>query len=448
MENISSQNLLSESPVTANSPAFWPSLKTFKDNISSNIYNIPNNSPMLICGDWGSGKTSLLRAIQQDIENTGNPTVWFDAWRYENEDNLLPALIRTIWAQKKIDENIIKPKEHEHFETALKTSIALGIRAIPAILGTIFGSGVEKMLEGVFNRLTVDSLRKEIKAIELSPEKCQTDELSESFENMVTDIINENQELTIFIDDLDRCSPESALNLIDQIRRLIHGVEDTSSDKQNEQKFRFIIALDKITLADAVKHKYKSLEHYDANRYLEKLFPISFNMPAVSDEEIPDFIDYHINELAKNKENQSFFGASLKQLKDGAKQVFSKHYFNNPRLAKRCLNQFFLLAHFNSDNKNSQATNNYGDKSYNLLGWIAAGQKWPEVRELIVTKSQKFWRDFVSYQENSDITSNDNEKIAALSNLKSFSEFVQDFNISTNNAIFKKRELSLRHLGL
>ena len=75
-----------------------------------------------VSGPWGSGKTTLLRCVQQMLDRTAvltddsqpalldfvnadeNPqqkyrlcrTVWFNAWKYADEDELLVALVRVI----------------------------------------------------------------------------------------------------------------------------------------------------------------------------------------------------------------------------------------------------------------------------------------------------------------------------------------------------------------
>jgi len=52
-----------------------------------------------IFGPWGSGKTSLMRLVQESLESGRTTThmeahtVWFNAWKYHEEDALWRALI-------------------------------------------------------------------------------------------------------------------------------------------------------------------------------------------------------------------------------------------------------------------------------------------------------------------------------------------------------------------
>src|ERR1043166_2948298 len=49
-----------------------------------------------IFGGWGSGKTTLMRAIEGDLDSTHAIPVQFSAWRYEKEEHLIVPLLDTI----------------------------------------------------------------------------------------------------------------------------------------------------------------------------------------------------------------------------------------------------------------------------------------------------------------------------------------------------------------
>src|SRR3954470_24812565 len=61
-----------------------------------------------IFGDWGSGKTTLMKAIWRDLESQpGVVQVWFNAWRYEREEHLIVPMLDTLrealveWAEQR-----------------------------------------------------------------------------------------------------------------------------------------------------------------------------------------------------------------------------------------------------------------------------------------------------------------------------------------------------------
>jgi predicted KAP-like P-loop ATPase len=50
-----------------------------------------------ISGDWGSGKSSYLKAIQSYYRDfRGASTLFFEAWKYKDEKNILLPLIKKI----------------------------------------------------------------------------------------------------------------------------------------------------------------------------------------------------------------------------------------------------------------------------------------------------------------------------------------------------------------
>ena len=49
-----------------------------------------------VAGPWGSGKSSLMNLVRQDLEDRGIRPVWFNAWHHQKEDSLLAALLTII----------------------------------------------------------------------------------------------------------------------------------------------------------------------------------------------------------------------------------------------------------------------------------------------------------------------------------------------------------------
>ncbi len=61
-----------------------------------------NTSPPLsvaVTGRWGTGKSSLMNLVRGDLSSFDYPTVWFNAWHHQKEENLLAALLQNIRLQ-------------------------------------------------------------------------------------------------------------------------------------------------------------------------------------------------------------------------------------------------------------------------------------------------------------------------------------------------------------
>jgi hypothetical protein len=52
-----------------------------------------------VTGPWGSGKTSLMNLVKEELNQRDVRTVWFNAWHNQKEENLLAALLASIRAQ-------------------------------------------------------------------------------------------------------------------------------------------------------------------------------------------------------------------------------------------------------------------------------------------------------------------------------------------------------------
>lgn len=66
--------------------------------ISRYLRNCNTQPPLTlaISGEWGSGKSSLMRMVCEDLRDHGNHPVWFNAWHHQDEEQLLAALLAAI----------------------------------------------------------------------------------------------------------------------------------------------------------------------------------------------------------------------------------------------------------------------------------------------------------------------------------------------------------------
>ena len=60
-----------------------------------------------VYGPWGSGKTSLMRMIEDKLKKEHEyPVIWFNAWKYDKEDELWAAFLQTILSHLKLSGNL------------------------------------------------------------------------------------------------------------------------------------------------------------------------------------------------------------------------------------------------------------------------------------------------------------------------------------------------------
>jgi KAP family P-loop domain len=385
--------------------ALWPRVQALADRLADRIDDFHATSPVLISGDWGQGKTTLLRAIQRRIdrqsEAAGLPrTLFFEAWRYEACDLLLPALLRAIWE--------VLPEKNRPSATLGQKLWHWGVVCSVAMAG-----GLAKIAGGPAGPL-VDALlglRKDEQeggvSREFTPPMDGTKELQRSFQSLVG-CWAAKQPLVVFIDDLDRCSPAGAVNLLDALRHLLYQAT-TAAGSGADMPCRFVVALDRKVISEAISNKFASLGSYDGNRYLEKIFPLAFVLPRPEMSDVRQFVATVLRSEAlarpENRVEGTIRGggkASERLLSDeidALEAALADPLFANPRLMKRCVSRFRLVLAFER-----QVAVGHGGQSWLSAGaklpedhltilarWIAATERWPGLRQLLARQGDEPW---------------------------------------------------------
>src|ERR687886_1647157 len=100
------------------------------NNYSQRLANIITSSTprfaIGVFGGWGTGKTSLMQMTKKILDpNSKIVTVWFDAWRYEREQNLaVIPFLRTIKLTLDASEKSKEGKKWEGVKNGIKRSAA------------------------------------------------------------------------------------------------------------------------------------------------------------------------------------------------------------------------------------------------------------------------------------------------------------------------------------
>lgn len=245
-----------------------------------------------INGAWGSGKTSLLMRVQEMLDHPKGrdakgvhrfaegeeqkfrscKTVWFDAWKYNEEAELLVALVRVILHAMKRDGFINKLRAWTEDPTQPSYDVfAMLLNSFEVSFG---GLGAEF-------KIKPDPKKHE----EISPFKQHTaffDYFNEAFERLLAvwvhgkgnyEEINEKKgALVIFIDDLDRCLPEKTVQTLEALKLFF--------DKSG---CVFVLGADTNIVQKAVETHYKNagITGESAKDYLEKVIQLRFDLPPI-----------------------------------------------------------------------------------------------------------------------------------------------------------------------
>jgi len=236
-----------------------------------------------VFGGYGEGKTTLMRAIARDLSQKSSEDhkyilVEFDAWRFDREESLLAPFVLTIAEVFKT----IGKKEVSLKLLAAARALAYGVKLK---LGPLSFSGKD-MIERE-KQLKSDTDVSELDSEYFSSLKYLT-ELPSSIHDA------ERCTIVVLIDDLDRCWPEKAFELLESIKAVM-GVAG----------YVFIIGLDPRVINKYLKIKYgeNHIEEYglSAKEYLEKIIQVPFYLPPLSEDDIKAYLtqlDTGIDEIA------------------------------------------------------------------------------------------------------------------------------------------------------
>lgn len=323
----------SDEPITKEEEDFLnrePFVRQVSNLIDANIkppYSIG------IYGDWGSGKTSIMKLIEEKISKLKRyEVIWFDAWEYENETNLVYPLVHLI--KKEIPKNELKGilltveklsnvlvKAGLEFITNLATAGILNIKKLEKFEKDYVKQHTkvfEDWIDGVsevkkaFRELTEVACKPKREKGEKDPKKC----------------------IVIFIDDLDRCLPESTIRILESIKNIF-----------SQGNCIFILGVDKNTTARVIKGRYPTLEEFECIDYLAKIVPFGLDIPEYEVRDFGKYLDWLIFTKLKiefTKEPEKMDKADTVKIDLlSISNVCVSARLHNPRKIKRSLIAFY-----------------------------------------------------------------------------------------------------------
>lgn len=294
-------------------------IKKYTDGLSNFIMNCETPMTIAIQGGWGTGKSSIMKQVQESLKEDSVEIVEFNTWQYSQfhmEDKLALSLISEL-----IKELHGEPKLIEKLFTAAIIPI---IKEVPAkaISKAISKTGVngEVVVDNVIAAFT-----KQVSGIK---------EFKEEFQKLVdkktytktTDGKKRNKRVVVFIDDLDRLSPVKAVELL-EVLKLFLDCEGCV----------FVLAIDSEIVIKGIYDKYDELIQEDKGKsFFDKIIQVPFAVPT-KQYDIRAFIKKSLEEDLKTFQNIP--DPNLNDIVN----IISNSLGNNPRGIKRLFNHYSLL---------------------------------------------------------------------------------------------------------
>ena len=234
------------------------------------VGNIDGPCAMAVDAAWGAGKTTFLKMWAQHLRNEGFPVVEFNAWETDFTDDPFVALSSEIteglkeWNESDVTSKLESTKAiaKDVLRWVGPGAIRFAASAIPlagAEIGNVASDYAERLLTNY------PEARQSVKEF-----KTKLEDLAAALWES-----SEHRPLVVFIDELDRCRPSYAIELLETGKH-IFGVD----------RIVFVLAVNRAELAKSVKVLYG--DQFDAEGYLKRFFDIDFVLPAPNREQFID----------------------------------------------------------------------------------------------------------------------------------------------------------------
>lgn len=254
------------------------------------LSGLSSGSAVALNAAWGSGKTFFVKQAKmlidihnpnsdiateclnqekiasiKDVYNKHNfgtekydmpkmATVYYDAWKYDDTEDPLLSLLYCI--MNRFGESVPEDKV-----AVIKKFAKQSISIFSSAVRYVTGINVQEILETIKNFAEACE--------DMVKEQKSNESLEKRINSFLNDVVLDDEEkLIIFIDELDRCNPQYAVKLLERVKHYF-----------NHPKVIFVISYNKAELQHSIKTLYGS--EFSADKYLERFFDYEFGLSTV-----------------------------------------------------------------------------------------------------------------------------------------------------------------------
>jgi hypothetical protein len=319
-----------------------------------NVLENPSTATPLVIGvfgRWGTGKTTLMQMVEKQLERGGVTTIWFNAWRYSQDDHLWAAFLQSLtrrivqrvnpWRQVAVAARFFW--QSLDWSTLLYAGPALVARATVVVAPLVLFALARTLQQSaawtavtqraawitsfvlggwLMVKPAIAVLREKTKidvslyhAADFENHIAFLDDFRAHFERLIRALPKgAGQRVVVFVDDLDRCGPDQTLQVLDALRVFL-----------DVEQCLFVVALDNAVVANAIATKYPS-DAFAQREYLSKIVQLPFQLPPLTAETIRAYVSQLVADFPDER----------------CRDVFVESLSLNPREVKRVINVYAL----------------------------------------------------------------------------------------------------------
>ena len=230
------------------------------------------STPMVFAlhGPWGTGKTHLLKTWCKELDATGRPYVYYNAWEHDHGDDPFVSFVGEIHeaAIHKVDDNLVSTLVEKAvkaapglIKVATRVALGLGCRVVGVDKDILSSADLYSAMEDQIKthaerRASIETFKGELSNLAQA--------LGEKFK--AEQSVPQAPPLLILVDELDRCRPDFAIALLERVKHVlsVRGVV-------------FLFAVDMDQLSHTAKCLYG--QGMDTEGYFRRFFDVVLCLP-------------------------------------------------------------------------------------------------------------------------------------------------------------------------
>ena len=355
------------------------SISSYKDALVDFVKRTDTPMTIGVQGEWGSGKTSLLNQIWNDLEKFNKEDdsiddfkqIWINSWEHSllcSPEECLMKIINEIILEL-LDADTDKSRAEKISQGV--NNIMKGALRIGSSL-TLGAAGVDAV-DDIFSESS-NSIK----------------ELREQLSSLVSEIktleTNKYGKVVIYVDDLDRIEPKDAVSILELLKN-IFNIKDCV----------FILAIDYQVVVKGLVGKFgdpKPENEWEFRAFFDKIIQLPFSMP-MGDYDIANYVLGLLDEI-------DFYKGEEELDPELINQFVTKSIGGNPRSIKRLINSLALIKILNDKESGDISEGVLSDKNTAMVmfAMVCLQIAHPEIYQLFADNPNfKEWNEELAYRE-------------------------------------------------
>lgn len=235
--------------------------------VSQLINELSGPFVLAIDSPWGTGKTTFVQLLMSNLKTNNYSCLYFNAWETDFSADPMVAFLGELGTLASDD---IKEESGftKNFQKAKKIATLLAKKVIP-VAGKVATGGVldlDSLTEKAIADYVSSSISDAVDAY--SAERGLIDEFHSSLNKAIEELNEDGKkdQVVIFVDELDRCKPTYAVDLLERIKHLF-----------NIDNVIFVISIDKQQLHTSLGAVYG--QDINSDEYLRRFIDLEYQLP-------------------------------------------------------------------------------------------------------------------------------------------------------------------------